>query len=104
MLPDILFSSLHSGQLFSLDLAGLLDSLRQMPVTSDPSDLRHVCVSLDQSLVVFQLLSLAGALDSTPVGSIGTPNSDVAVIRTREDILVIRREFGRENSTRAVSQ
>lgn len=103
MLPDVLLSSLESGQFFSLDLASLLNGLRQMSVTSYTSDLRHVRVSLDQSLVVFKLLSLAGALDRAPVRGIGTPDSDVAVVRTGEDVLVIRRPFGRENSIRVVS-
>ena len=69
-----------------------------MTLALDSSDLGHVRVSVNQSLVVLQLGPLASTLDSTAVGGIGTPESDVAIVRSREDVLVVGCEFGGEDT------
>lgn len=64
MLPNILLSSFDGRKLLSLDLSCFIDGLRQMTMTLDSSDLRHMRVSLDQCLIVLELLPLACALDA----------------------------------------
>lgn len=83
MLPDVLLAPLDSVQLFSLDLARLLDALRHMALALDPSDLRHVRIPLDKRLIIFQLRSLTGTLDSAAIGCVRTPESDITIIRPR---------------------
>ena len=58
MLPFILLSPLNSLQFLRLDLASLLDNLRNMSVTLDTADLRHMSVSLCQGFAVFESLAL----------------------------------------------
>lgn len=98
MLPHVLLASLKSIDLLSLDLTSLLDGSRHMTLASDSLDLGHVRVSLDQSLVVLELRALTGTLDSTAIRRIGTPQADVAVVRAGEEILVVGRELGGENT------
>ena len=96
--PDVILTTLNRRQFFSLNLRCLLNSLRHMTLALDSSDLGHVRVSVNQSLVVLQLGPLASTLDSTAVGGIGTPESDVAIVRSREDVLVVGGEFGGEDT------
>lgn len=64
MLANILLSSFDGRKLLSLDIGCFLDGLRQMTMTLDSSDLRHMRVSVDQCLVVLELLPLARTLDA----------------------------------------
>lgn len=80
VLPDILLTPLNGIQFFSLNLTGLLNRLRHMALTPYPSDLRHMRVSLDQRLVIFQFRSLAGTLHSTAIGCVAAPEPDIAII------------------------
>lgn len=98
MSPDVILTALNRRQFFSLDLRRLLDGLRHMTLALDSSDLGHVRVSINQSLVVLQLGPLTSTLDSTAVGGIGTPESDVAIVRSREDVLVVGGELGGEDT------
>lgn len=98
VLPNIVFTSLNRRQLISLDLSSLLNSLRHMALAFDSPDLGHVGVSVDQGLVVLQLRALTSALDSAAVGSVGTPKSDVAIVGTGEDVLVVGGKLGREDT------
>lgn len=91
-------TTLNRRQFFSLDLRRLLDGLRHMTLALDSSDFGHVRVPINQSLVVFQLGPLTSTLDSTAVGGIGTPESDVAIVRSREDVLVVGGELGGEDT------
>ena len=53
MFPHILFPSLNGRKFFLFDLTCFLNSLRQMTVTSDSSNLGHMGVPPDQRLIVF---------------------------------------------------
>lgn len=98
VLPNVVFSSLDRSQLFSLDFSSLLNSLRHMTLAFDSPDLGHVRVSVDQSLVILQLRPLTSALDSAAVGSVGTPKSDVSIVRAGENVFVVGGELGGEDT------
>lgn len=55
-------------------------------------------VSIYQRLVIFESLSLLGALDPTSTIRDGAPESDIAIIGTGKDVLIIRGEFRGEDS------
>lgn len=55
----VLFSSLDRFEFLALDLIGLLHGLGNMSMSCDPPDLRHVLVSLFESLIILQLLPLS---------------------------------------------
>lgn len=62
--PNIVHSSFDSRKLLLLDLSRFLDSLGHMAVILNSSDLRHVRVPPDKSLIVFEFLALLGAFDA----------------------------------------
>lgn len=51
-----------------------------MTLAFDAANFGHVGVSFDQGLVILQLGTLAGTLDSTAVGCIGAPETNVTVV------------------------
>jgi hypothetical protein len=73
MSPDVLFFSLDGFEFFALNLASLLNSLRNVSVALNPSDFRHVRVPSYQCVVVFESLPLPGALDSAALVGDGAP-------------------------------
>jgi hypothetical protein len=46
----------------------------------DAADLRHVSVTLDQSLVVLQFRALTSTLDAAAVRCVGAPQTNVAIV------------------------
>ena len=46
MFPNILFLSLNRFEFLALNLAGLLNRLRNMPMALNPSDFGHMRISL----------------------------------------------------------
>ena len=104
VLAHILFASLDGRKLLTLDLTSLLNRLGKVTLAFDAANLGHVRVSLDESLVVLQFGSLACALDSTAVRGLGTPETNIAIVRSRQNILAIRSELGRENTVFVISQ
>jgi len=67
MFSHILFLSLDRLEFFSFDLSSFLDSLWKVSVSFDPTDLWHMSISLDKSLVILELLSLSSRFDPTPI-------------------------------------
>lgn len=74
-----------------------------MTLALDAANVGHVGVSFDQGLVILQLGALAGTLDSTAVGRIGTPETNVTVVRSREHVFAIRCEFCGEHTITKIS-
>lgn len=96
--PNVILTPLDGSQFFPLDLRRLLNGLRHMTLALDSPDLRHMRVSVDQGLVVLQLRALASTLDPAAIRSISTPETNIAIVRAREDVFVIGGEFSRENT------
>lgn len=65
--PNVVLTPFDGRQLFTLDLRSLLNGLRHVALSFDPSDLRHMRVSVDEGLVVLQLRALSSTLDSAAV-------------------------------------
>ena len=104
VLAHVLLASLDGSKLFSLDLTSLLNRLGQVTLSLDATNFRHMRVSLNESLVVLQLGSLTCALDSTAVRGLSTPETNIAIVRSRQDILAVWGELGRENTKFIVSR
>lgn len=94
MSPLILLFPLDTLEFLALDLAGLLDNCRNMSVSGDASNLRHMGESFGQSLVILESLSLSGGLDALAFGGVCTPDADVAVVRAGENVFCVRGPFG----------
>ena len=73
MFADILFLPFDRLELFTFDLARLLHSLGKMPMSFDSPNFRHVRVSADQGLVIFELLSLSCRFNSTAARGVDSP-------------------------------
>ncbi|KAH3666274.1 hypothetical protein OGAPHI_004463 [Ogataea philodendri] len=65
-----------------------------MSVSLDSSDLRHVSVPFLQLLIVLQFVSKSRGLWSSTLVGLGTPDTNVSLIRSRENVLAIHRELG----------
>ena len=87
MLPLIFSPSLNRLQLLTLNLPRLLDRLWNMSMSLYPSDLRHMFISLHKRPVVFQFLTLARGFDTFAFRSVRTPETDVTVVGTSEEVL-----------------
>lgn len=74
-----------------------------MSMPLNPFDLWHVRIPTSEGVIVLELLPLTSGLDTTPRGSVDTPQSDVAIIRAGKNILVVRGESSREYSVAEVS-
>jgi hypothetical protein len=53
-----------------------------------------MCISAYESIIIFKFLSLSGALNAAPRRSFRTPETNIAVVRTRKNILIIWSELG----------
>jgi hypothetical protein len=104
VLAHILLASLNSTKFLTLDLTSLLNRLGQVALPLDATDFGHVGVSLDKCLVVFELGTLTSTLDTAAVGGLGTPETNITIVRPRQHIFVIRCEFGRENTRFIISK
>lgn len=82
VLPHVFLAPLDSAKLLTLDLTSLLNRLGEMALAFDAANFGHMSVSLDQCLVVLQLRSLTSALNSTTIGGVGTPQANVAIVRS----------------------
>lgn len=89
--------ALDGFQFFGFDLSCFLHRLGGPSMAFDAFDLGHVRVPSDQSLVILELLPLSSRFDSSAVRSICPPQSDVAIVRPRKDIIVVRSKGGRED-------
>lgn len=96
VLPFVLLSPLDRRQFLSLDLAGLLDDLGNMTMSLDASNLGHVAVPLDQRFVVFEGLTLLGRFDAASLGRIGSPETNVAVVGSAQEVFGIGGPGGSE--------
>lgn len=85
----VLFSSLDGFEFLALDLICLLYGLGNMSVSRYSLDLRHVLVSLFQSIVVFQLLPLGERLHSLPGRCYSSPETNVAVVTSGKNKVVV---------------
>ena len=96
VLPFVLLSPLDRRQFLSLDLAGLLDDLGKMTMSLDAPNLGHVAVPLDQRFVVFEGLTLLGGFDAASLGRIGSPETNVTVIGSAQEVFGIGGPGGSE--------
>lgn len=98
----ILHPPLHRLQFLALDLPGLLDLFRHPPVPGYPAYLRHMLIPLLQRVVVLQLLPLSRALDARAGVRLGAPQTHIAVVAAREDVVRVRSEAGAEDALHAL--
>lgn len=94
----VLLTPLDTLELLTLDLGSLLHNLGYVAMPLDAADLGHVPVALRQGLVVLEGLAVAGGLDAFSLRGIRPPDSDVAVVGPRQDILGVGGPFDREHA------
>ena len=64
----------------------------------NPSDLRHMRISIHKFGVIFQFLALSERFDTAAGRSVGAPQPDVAIVGAGEYVFVIRGEYGGEDA------
>ena len=72
-----------------------------MPMSPDPSYLRHMRIPFHQLTIIFQFLALAVGFDAAAGRSVGAPKTDVAVVGAGEDIFVVGGEDGGKDALHA---
>lgn len=89
MFPDILLLCLSRVDHNRLSLSGSLDRLWHIAMTVDTTDLGDVCKLLLELLCVFEVGAFAVVADAHLFGGASLPETDVSVIRARDDEFVV---------------